>query len=180
VAAVRVRRRVSSFGICGGQKLLSRFHPSTSVSFATQSTDWSTLIIIHDPGLVHRPKIGRLRLTSADPQKRKPLGFRVSNITILRLRRLGLLVNLIKQTNSVALSPQPNYTDWSTATCRRNLVPTVVDRGVSRGQRGGSPYGRYSQFSRPERLIFFKVVPHLSSQGLSEPRFRPNATQNIW
>jgi hypothetical protein len=26
-----------------------------------------------------------------------------------------------------------------TATCRRNLVPTFVDRGVSRGQRGGSP-----------------------------------------
>jgi hypothetical protein len=39
---------------------------------------------------------------------------------------------------SVALSPQVNYTDWATATCRRNLVPTFVDRGVSRGQRGGS------------------------------------------
>jgi hypothetical protein len=25
-------------------------------------------------------------------------------------------------TNSVALSPQANYTDWATATCRRNLV----------------------------------------------------------
>jgi hypothetical protein len=37
----------------------------------------------------------------------------------------------------VALSPQANYTDWVTATCRRNLVPTFVDRGVSRGQRGG-------------------------------------------
>jgi hypothetical protein len=44
-----------------------------------------------------------------------------------------------KQTNSVALSPQANYTDLATATCRRNLVPTFVDRGVSRGQRGGSP-----------------------------------------
>jgi hypothetical protein len=38
----------------------------------------------------------------------------------------------------VAFSPQANYTDWTTATCRRNLVPTFVDRGVSRGQRGGS------------------------------------------
>jgi hypothetical protein len=46
-------------------------------------------------------------------------------------------LNVYKQTNSVALSPQANYTDWSTATCRRNLVPTSVDRGVSRGQRGG-------------------------------------------
>jgi hypothetical protein len=39
----------------------------------------------------------------------------------------------------VALSPQANYTDWATATCRRSLVTTFVDRGVSRGQRGGSP-----------------------------------------
>jgi hypothetical protein len=44
-----------------------------------------------------------------------------------------------KQTNFVALSPQTNYTDWAIATCRRNLVPTFVDRGVSRGQRDGSP-----------------------------------------
>jgi hypothetical protein len=40
---------------------------------------------------------------------------------------------------SVTLSPQANYTDWATATCRRNLMPTFVDRGLSRGQRGGSP-----------------------------------------
>jgi hypothetical protein len=38
----------------------------------------------------------------------------------------------------VALSPQANYTDCAAATCRRNLVSTFVDRGVSRGQRGGS------------------------------------------
>jgi hypothetical protein len=44
-----------------------------------------------------------------------------------------------QQTNSMALSPQANYTDWATATCRRNSVPTFVDRGVSRGHRGGSP-----------------------------------------
>jgi hypothetical protein len=47
--------------------------------------------------------------------------------------------NKKKQTNSVALNPRANYTDWSTATCRRNLVSTFVDRGVSCGQRGGSP-----------------------------------------
>jgi hypothetical protein len=44
-----------------------------------------------------------------------------------------------KKKNSVALSPQANYTDWATSTFRRNLVPTFADRGVSRGQRGGSP-----------------------------------------
>jgi hypothetical protein len=41
--------------------------------------------------------------------------------------------------NSVACSPQPNYTDWATATGWRILVPTFADRGVSRGQRGGNP-----------------------------------------
>jgi hypothetical protein len=42
------------------------------------------------------------------------------------------------QTNSVAFSPRANYTDWTTAACRWNLVPAFADRGVSRGQRGGS------------------------------------------
>jgi hypothetical protein len=40
---------------------------------------------------------------------------------------------------SVAFSPRTNYTDWATATCRRNLVSTFADRGVSHGQRGRSP-----------------------------------------
>jgi hypothetical protein len=43
-----------------------------------------------------------------------------------------------KQTNSVALSPRANYTDWATATCRWNLVPTFVDRGVSCHQHSRS------------------------------------------
>jgi hypothetical protein len=38
------------------------------------------------------------------------------------------------KTNSMAFCPQANYTDWATATCQRNLVPTFVDRGVSHGQ----------------------------------------------
>jgi hypothetical protein len=33
--------------------------------------------------------------------------------------------NFTYKTNSVALSPQAKYTDWATATCRRNLVPNV-------------------------------------------------------
>jgi hypothetical protein len=44
-----------------------------------------------------------------------------------------------KQTNSVAFSPQVNYTDWATATCWRNLVPNFADGGALCGQRGGSP-----------------------------------------
>jgi hypothetical protein len=58
-----------------------------------------------------------------------------------KLWKMGFNIALpsSKQTNFVALSPRANYTDWSTATCRRNLVPTFVDRGVSSGQRGGYP-----------------------------------------
>jgi hypothetical protein len=56
------------------------------------------------------------------------------------------------KTNFVALSPRANYTDWATATCWWSLVPTLADRGVSRGQRSGSP---------TEPLLFFQVAPHL-------------------
>jgi hypothetical protein len=52
---------------------------------------------------------------------------------------LSIASNVIYKKNSMALSPQANYTDWATATCQRNLVPTFVDRGVSRGERSGSP-----------------------------------------
>jgi hypothetical protein len=88
--------------------------------------------------------------------------------------------HIYKQTtNSVAFRPRANYTDWSTATCWRNLVSTFVDRGVSRGQRCGSPTV-VNLFSRPVPLLFFQVAPHLSSQGLSGPHSRPTATQKIW
>jgi hypothetical protein len=36
-------------------------------------------------------------------------------------------------------SPQGNYINWATATGRRILMPTFADRGMSRGQRGGTP-----------------------------------------
>jgi hypothetical protein len=61
-----------------------------------------------------------------------------------------------KQSNSVTLSPQANFTDWSTATCRRNLVPTFVDRGVSRGQRGGTPTVVNLSFLDRSRYFSFK------------------------
>jgi hypothetical protein len=48
-------------------------------------------------------------------------------------------VSWLRITISAAFSPQPNYTDWSTDTGWWILVPTFVDRGVSRGQRGGTP-----------------------------------------
>jgi hypothetical protein len=39
----------------------------------------------------------------------------------------------------MAFSTQANYTDSSTDTNRRILVPVFADRVVSRGQRGGTP-----------------------------------------
>jgi hypothetical protein len=62
----------------------------------------------------------------------------------------------INNTNSVAFSPQANYTNWATVTCRRNLVPTFVDRGVSRGQRGGSPTVVNLSFIYRSRYFSFK------------------------
>jgi hypothetical protein len=61
-----------------------------------------------------------------------------------------------KQTNSLALSPQANYTEWATATFQRNLVSTFVDRGVSRGQRGGSPTVVNLSFLDRSRYFSFK------------------------
>jgi hypothetical protein len=56
----------------------------------------------------------------------------------------------------MALSPRANYTDWTTDICRRDLVPTFVDRGVSRGQRGGSPTVVNLSFLDRSRYFFFK------------------------
>jgi hypothetical protein len=58
-----------------------------------------------------------------------------------------------KQTNSVALSPRANFTDYATATCRRNLVTTFVEKGVLRGQRGGSLTAVNLSFL--DRILYF-------------------------
>jgi hypothetical protein len=60
----------------------------------------------------------------------------ISNVPYVNMKWNTIILdkwNGTKQTNSVALSPRANYTDWSTATCRRILVSTFVDREVSRG-----------------------------------------------
>jgi hypothetical protein len=58
--------------------------------------------------------------------------------------------------NSVALSPRANYTDCATAICWQNLVPTFVDRAVSRGQSGGSPTVVNFSFLDRSRYFSFK------------------------
>jgi hypothetical protein len=61
-----------------------------------------------------------------------------------------------KQKNSVAFSPQANYTDWATDTCWRILVPSFADSGVSRGQRGGSLAVVNPSFLDRSRYFSFK------------------------
>jgi hypothetical protein len=61
-----------------------------------------------------------------------------------------ILGGYANKTNSVALSPQ------ATATCRRILVPTFADRGVSRCQRGGSHTVVNRSFLDRSRYFSFK------------------------
>jgi hypothetical protein len=92
-------------------------------------------------------------------------------------------------TNSVTLSPQTNYTDWATATCWGYLVPTFVDRGVSRDKRGGSPEVVSLSFLDRSRYFCLRSS-HLSSQGWVDPVPDPlllrksgcvgNRTRDLW
>jgi hypothetical protein len=78
----------------------------------------------------------------------------------LLLQRMVIDTNLDTnkktKTNSVAFSPRANYTDWATATCQRNSVPTFVDGRVSRGQRGRSPTVINLSFLDWSRYFSFK------------------------
>jgi hypothetical protein len=56
----------------------------------------------------------------------------------------------------MAFSPQANYTDWATAIARRILLPTFMDRGVSRGPRGGFPTVVKLSFLDRSRYFLFK------------------------
>jgi hypothetical protein len=86
-----------------------------------------------------------------------------------RGRIFVITVERSKQTNSVASSPQANYTDWSTITGRRILMPTFADRLVSRGQRGGTPAAVSLSFLNWSCCFFFQVAPHVSSRGSVDP-----------
>jgi hypothetical protein len=73
----------------------------------------------------------------------------------------------------MAFSPQANYTDWATANCWRNLVPTFVDRCVSHGQRGGTPEAVNLSFLDLSRYYFFQVALHLCSRVWVDPDADP-------
>jgi hypothetical protein len=71
---------------------------------------------------------------------------------------MDLQVLIKKQTYSVAFSPQANYTNRATTTRRQILVPNFVDRGVLRGQRGGTPTVVNLSFLDRGRFFFFQVA----------------------
>jgi hypothetical protein len=62
-----------------------------------------------------------------------------------------------------------NYTDWSAAIGRSILVLTFVDRGVLRGQSGGTPTAINRNSLDRSRYFFFQVAPHLSPRGRVYP-----------
>jgi hypothetical protein len=74
------------------------------------------------------------------------------------------LKNKETKTNSVAFSPEANYSDRSTGHCWRSLVPTFADRGASRSQRGGTFKAVNLSFLDQSRYVFFQVAPHLCSR----------------
>jgi hypothetical protein len=66
------------------------------------------------------------------------------------------------KTNSVFFSPQPNYTDWSTVAGSPILVPTFVDRGMSRGQSSGTLKAVNVSFLDRSRYYSFQIAPHFA------------------
>jgi hypothetical protein len=92
----------------------------------------------------------------------------------------------------VAFSPQANYTDWTTATGRRNLfqvanqtkqansvilvsnrnIPTELPPFVGEGCRvviGTGPYGDLCRFLDQIHYMFIQVAPQLYPQSWMDP-----------
>jgi hypothetical protein len=61
--------------------------------------------------------------------------------------------------------PEKIPRDQETDTGRRILVPTFAGKGVSRGQRGGSPTVVNLSFLDRSRYFFVQVAPRLCSRG---------------
>jgi hypothetical protein len=66
------------------------------------------------------------------------------------------------KTNSVALSPRANYTDWATATCRRNLVSTEKKQTNS---VAFSPQANYTDWATA--ICWRNLVPTFADRRVS-------------
>jgi hypothetical protein len=92
------------------------------------------------------------------------------NMRVLSRNIMICYITSTTQTKKLmAFSPQANYTDWSTATGQRTLVPTFVDRGVLRGQCSRTPTTVNISLLDQSCYFFFQVAPHLSSRGWVDP-----------
>jgi hypothetical protein len=101
----------------------------------------------------------------------------------------GIYINSIVDSRIFTLIMNKQQTPWPEfsselyrpSDCRLSakLVPTFVDRGVSRSQRDGSPRP-YSRFSRPQPLLFLSSSSSIVFTRLSELRSRPTTSQKIW
>ena len=89
-----------------------------------------------------------------------------------------LTVHLSIKKKLRGLSPRANYSDRAAAAGRR-LVPTFADRGVSRGQRNGSPRPLISVFWTGA-ATFYSSSSSIDLTRLSGARSRPTTTQKIW
>jgi hypothetical protein len=95
-----------------------------------------------------------------------------------------------QQRHSVDFSPQTKYTDWATATCWRNVVPTFADRWVSRGQRSGSLTAFNLSFLDRSRYFSSKYLLIYPHKGWVDPVPDPlllrksgsavNRTRDLW
>jgi hypothetical protein len=75
---------------------------------------------------------------------------------IHRQNRINGQSQALSKSSEPALSPQANYSDRRRPIVDEILVPTFVDRGVSRSQRGGSPTVVNLSFLDRSRYFSFK------------------------
>jgi hypothetical protein len=107
--------------------------------------------------------------------------FQITHLILTYFWFLTILFSkMLQKINSVACSPQANYTDRSTAAGRRILVPTSADWRGCRVMSVEVSTAVNLGFLDRSRYFFIHVAPHLSSQGLSGPRSRPITSQKIW
>jgi hypothetical protein len=124
------------------------------------------------------------RYNSQDPPRHFPISLQSVTVAPIWLVTFALyqyvrwLYVSIPQ-KLVALSPRASYTDWATATCRRNLVPTFADRGVSRGQQGRSPTVVNLSFLTGAATFLSSCSSFILTR-LSGPRSKSTVTHTIW
>jgi hypothetical protein len=110
-------------------------------------------------------------------------------VTCTALRKHNNPIHRKQNSNSVAFSPQMNYTNRAAAACHVKLVPTFADRRCY----VVSPLDSYSRsltFLDQNRYSSFQATPQLYSRGWMDPVPDPllfrksgsarNQTRDLW